>query len=99
MDDVTWWVYVVRAQNGKLYTGIAKDVDARFAAHCEGRGAKFFRSSPPVAVVYREGCYNKGAALSRERAIKKISKCKKEALILNFSLVPGKRLSSTGFQE
>ncbi len=96
---MTWWIYIVRAENGKLYTGITKDVDARFVAHCEGRGAKFFRSSRPVAVVYREGCSDKGTALSREVAIKRLSKEQKEALILNFSLVPDKPLSSTGPQE
>ncbi len=96
---MTWWVYIVRAENGKLYTGIAKNVDARFVAHCEGRGAKFFRSSRPVAVVYREACRDKGEALRREGAVKRLSKAQKEVLIQDFSLAPDKRLGSTGPQE
>jgi len=89
---------MVRTENGKLYTGIAKNVDARFLAHCKGRGAKFFRSTPPVAVVYREACNDKGKALSRESVIKKLSKSQKEELI-DFSLAPDKRLGFTGPQE
>ena len=36
---VTWWLYVLECHGGVLYTGIAKDVDARFAAHRSGTGA------------------------------------------------------------
>lgn len=99
MEDVAWWVYMVRAENGKLYTGIAKDVDARFTAHCEGRGAKFFRSSRPVAVVYREVCCGKGKALIRENKMKRLPKAQKETLIRDFFLAPDKRLGFTSPQE
>ena len=34
-------------------------------------------SHPPVAVVYREQCSDKGAALRREAAIKKLPRAKK----------------------
>jgi len=37
----TWWLYVLECHGGVLYTGIAKDVDARFAAHLDGTGAIF----------------------------------------------------------
>ena len=35
------------------------------------------RADPPVAVVYREQCSDKGAALRREAAIKKLPRAKK----------------------
>ena len=63
--------------DGSLYTGIATDVDKRFAAHKSGRGAKYTRSHPPVAVVYREACGDKSAALRREAAIKKLPRAEK----------------------
>ena len=44
----TWWLYVLECHRGVLYTGIAKDVDARFAAHLSGTGAKFTRLNPPL---------------------------------------------------
>lgn len=34
----TWWLYVLECQGGVLNTGIAKDVDARFATHLNGIG-------------------------------------------------------------
>lgn len=75
-----WFVYLVRAANGALYCGISDDPQRRFAAHRSGRGARFFHTSPAVALVYVEACSDKGAALSRERAIKCLGKPAKERL-------------------
>ena len=72
-----WYVYMLACADGSLYTGIATDVDKRFAAHKSGRGAKYTRSHPPVAVVYREACGDKSAALRREAAIKKLPRAEK----------------------
>lgn len=72
-----WYVYMLACADGSLYTGIAADVDKRFAAHKSGRGAKYTRSHPPVAVVYREMCGDKSAALRREAAIKKLPRAEK----------------------
>lgn len=83
-----WFVYLVRAANGALYCGISDDAQRRFAVHQSGRGARFFHTSPAVALVYVESCESKGAALRRERAIKQLRKAAKEALIeRNSSLV------------
>ena len=68
---------MLRCEDGSLYTGIASDVEKRFAMHKSGHGAKYTRSHPPVAVVYREQCSDKGAALRREAAIKKLPRAKK----------------------
>jgi putative endonuclease len=75
-----WFVYLVRAANGALYCGISDDVQRRFAAHQSGRGARFFHSSPAVALAYVEACASKGDALRREHAIKRLGKPAKEAL-------------------
>ena len=72
-----WYVYMLACADGSLYTGTATDVDRRFAVHKSGRGAKYTRAHPPVAVVYREACRDKGAALRREAAIKKLPRTKK----------------------
>ncbi len=76
-----WFVYLVRAANGSLYCGISDDANRRFAAHRSGRGARFFHTSPAVALEYVEACASKGDALRRERAIKQLKKPAKEALI------------------
>ena len=35
-----WFVYVVRCHDGSLYTGIARDVNARVTKHNQGRGPR-----------------------------------------------------------
>lgn len=82
-----WFVYLVRAANGALYCGISDDPQRRFIVHQSGRGARFFYSSPAVALVYVEACADKGAALRRERAIKALKKPAKEALVLAATLI------------
>ncbi|RJG10317.1 GIY-YIG nuclease family protein [Pseudomonas cavernicola] len=77
-----WFVYLVRAANGALYCGISDDPQRRFVTHQSGRGARFFHSSPAVALVYVEACRDKSEALRRERSIKQLTKKAKEALVL-----------------
>jgi putative endonuclease len=79
-----WFVYLVRAANGSLYCGISDDPQRRFAAHQSGKGARFFHSSPAVALVYVEAWPSKGEALRHERLIKKLRKSAKEALAAGF---------------
>ncbi|MFT0624447.1 GIY-YIG nuclease family protein [Ectopseudomonas guguanensis] len=80
--DKAWFVYLIRAANGALYCGISDDPQRRFAQHQAGKGARFFHTSPALALAYVEACTGKGDALRRERAIKRLSKAAKEALIL-----------------
>jgi putative endonuclease len=68
-----WFVYLVRAANGSLYCGISDDPVRRFATHQSGKGARFFLSSPAVALVYTEVCRDKSEALRQERLIKKLN--------------------------
>ncbi|WP_017904189.1 GIY-YIG nuclease family protein [Pseudomonas asplenii] len=82
----SWFVYLVRAANGSLYCGISDDPQRRFASHQSGKGARFFHSSPAVALVYVEACRDKGDALRQERLIKKLRKSAKEALAASFCL-------------
>jgi putative endonuclease len=56
---------------------VAKDVRARVATHNAGRGAKYTRARLPVKLVYRESAPNRGAALRREHAIKRLPRLAK----------------------
>lgn len=76
-----WWVYMVRAQNGYLYTGISTDPVRRFAQHQRGKGARFFNRSPAQALVWVDRCVDHSDALRRELAIKALNKAAKERLI------------------
>jgi putative endonuclease len=79
-----WFVYLVRAANGSLYCGISTDPQQRFIKHQSGKGARFFSSSPAMALVYVEACRDKGDALRQERLIKKLRKRAKEALAASY---------------
>ena len=81
-----WFVYLVRAANGSLYCGISDDPQRRFALHQSGKGARFFHSSPAVALVYIEACRDKGEALRQERLIKKLRKSAKECLVASMAV-------------
>ena len=81
-----WFVYLVRAANGSLYCGISDDPQRRFALHQSGKGARFFHSSPAVALVYVEACRDKGEALRQERLIKKLRKSAKECLVASMAV-------------
>lgn len=75
-----WFVYVVRCGDGSLYTGIARDVNARVAKHNQGRGARYTRARRPVALVHVERKRSQGSALRREVAIKALPRKAKLAL-------------------
>lgn len=78
---MAWTVYMLRCGDGSLYTGCTNDLPRRVEAHQSGRGAKYTRSRPPVALVYREEAEDKSAALRREAAIKRLDRREKLALI------------------
>ena len=76
-----WYLYVLRCGDGTLYTGITTDVQARFAQHQAGKGAKYTRGRGPLEVVYTEECEDHSAALKRELAIKALSREEKEKML------------------
>lgn len=76
-----WYLYILRCGDGTLYTGITTDVQARFAQHQAGKGAKYTRGRGPLVVVYTEECEDHSAALKRELAVKALSREEKERMI------------------
>ncbi len=76
-----WAVYIVRCGDGSLYTGIAKDVQARVKQHNEGRGATYTRTRLPVTLLYQQEGFTRSSALIREAEIKAMPRSKKEEII------------------
>jgi predicted GIY-YIG superfamily endonuclease len=76
-----WHVYILECADGSLYTGVAVDVTARVAVHNAGKGAKYTRGRLPVMLVYQETVGERGAALRREAAIKRLRAEDKRRLI------------------
>ena len=77
-----WYVYMVRASDQSLYTGITTDPERRFAEHQSGKaGAKYFRGRTALEMVYLEASTDRSSASRREAQIKKLSRTAKLALI------------------
>ena len=75
-------VYIIRCDDGSLYTGVSTDVERRFREHRDQpRGAKYFNGRRPLGVVWREDGHTRSTAAQREAAIKKLSREQKLLLI------------------
>ena len=81
MQKNDWLVYMLRCSDGSLYTGATNDVERRLKAHNDGKGGHYTRAHRPVELVYQENGMTHAQALSRECAIKALSKQNKEMLV------------------
>jgi putative endonuclease len=74
-----WWVYLLSCERQRSYAGIALDVQARFAQHASGKGARYTRANPPLAVLGAKSFGNRSAALRAEYALKQLTRPEKLA--------------------
>ncbi|MEH6548932.1 MAG: GIY-YIG nuclease family protein [Pseudomonadales bacterium] len=81
MAHAQWWVYIIKASDSSLYTGITTDVERRWGQHCAGTGAKFFRGRRPQSLVYVEASLDRSSASKREAEIKKLPRADKLLLL------------------
>jgi len=83
--ESTWYVYIVECSDNTLYTGITTDVARRIDEHNDNtnksKGAKYTRTRQPVTLAYSESSGSRSSASSREFAIKKLTRAKKNQLI------------------
>ena len=75
------YTYIVKCADSTLYTGWTNDLDKRIKAHNSGKGAKYTKTRRPVKLVYYEEHETKNEAMSREYAIKHLTRKEKEILI------------------
>jgi putative endonuclease len=76
-----WQVYLLRCRDGTLYAGATNDLPVRLARHAAGKGARYTRSRLPVELVWKVRAGDRGGALRREAAVKKLSRAEKLALV------------------
>lgn len=77
---MVWSVYLARCADGTLYCGVTTDLARRVAAHNAGKGAKYTAARRPVRMVWSEPAPDRGAALRREHAVKRLTRREKLAL-------------------
>lgn len=76
-----YYTYILLTENNTLYCGYTDNVEKRFQAHLEGKGAKYTRANKPVKIVYQKEFETKSDAMKEEARIKKLSHQEKVKLI------------------
>lgn len=78
---MSWYIYIIRCKDNRLYTGITKDLERRVKEHNSGYGCRFTKYRAPVKLVHSEEAASRPEALKREAAIKSLRRVKKLELI------------------
>jgi putative endonuclease len=73
--------YILECADGTFYTGWTTDPTRREKQHNQGRGARYTRTRRPVRLVYLEDQPDRSTAMRRERALKSMSRVRKQKLI------------------
>lgn len=78
-----WYVYILRCNDDTLYTGITNDVEKRITAHNTSKAwARYTKSRRPVTLVWKKKMKDKVTAMKVEYATKRLSRAKKEEVII-----------------
>ena len=75
------FMYVIECADGSLYTGYSPDVQARFAAHQAGTGAKYTRGRGPLNLLAVAEFATKHDVMSAEYRFKHLSRDRKDELL------------------
>ncbi len=75
------FMYVIECADSSLYTGYSPDVQARFAAHQAGTGAKYTRGRGPLNLLAVAEFATKHDAMSAEYRFKHLSRDRKDELL------------------
>ena len=76
-----WAVYLLECSDGRVYTGIARNPEQRYARHLAGKGARFTRSNPPRQLLGWVWVSDRGSALRLELAWKKLPRRERVAAL------------------
>lgn len=83
MSIKNWYVYLIQCADHSLYTGIATDVQRRFAEH-QSQGplcARYLRGRSPLQLMYSCEVADRSVALKLEYRVKQLTKNEKLRLI------------------
>jgi putative endonuclease len=75
------WVYLLRCDDGSLYTGWTVDVERRLAQHRAGTASRYTASRLPVTLAIALPMANRTAARREEARIKRLPRAAKLALL------------------
>ena len=77
-----WFLYILRCNDGTLYTGVTTDVRRRLKEHnSSSSGAKYTKTRRPVEVVYWTCFEDRSSAQKAECKFKQLTRKQKEKII------------------
>jgi putative endonuclease len=76
-----WCLYLIECRNGSWYAGITNRLEARYAAHAVGRGARYTRANPPVRLLGFRSYPDRASASRAEWQIKQLPRNRKLAFL------------------
>ena len=78
---MVYYLYMLRCENGSIYTGTAKDYLKRYEEHLNGKGAKYTKAHKVIKIERVFLCDSRSIATILEIKLKKFTKDKKENII------------------
>ena len=89
MRKMPHYVYMLECKGDRIYTGYATDVEKRFDAHRQGKGARFTKAFPPKKILKVFTLKSKHDALRLEALIKRQSaQAKRNCILLPDGILP-----------
>ena len=79
---MSFYLYMLRCEAGNIHSPPAKDYLKRYEEHLSGKGAKYTKSHKVKKIERVFLCENRSIACILESEIKKLTKDKKEAIII-----------------
>jgi putative endonuclease len=81
LNTDAWAVYLLECADGRVYTGIERDPEQRYAKHLAGKGARFTRSNPPRQLLGWVWVAGHSEALRLEIAWKRLPRAQRIAAL------------------
>lgn len=76
-----WFLYLIRAADNRLYTGVTTDVARRLMQHQQGKGAKALRGRGALRLAFVAEVGERSLALRLEYRVRRLTKRQKEGLV------------------
>jgi putative endonuclease len=83
-----WFLYLIECQDHSIYTGITVNVEKRYAAHVNGKGARYTRIRPPVKLLAVIEFSDRASAASSEYTIKQWTSAQKRLFAKEHAIPP-----------
>jgi putative endonuclease len=94
--QTSWFLYLIECLDGSIYTGIAIDVAARYAAHACGKGARYTRAHPPARLLASVEYPDRSSASKAEYRIKQFKPTEKRRFVAS---LPAQANEAGGIKE